>query len=134
MLYVWTESGIVHHALLALTPSPPGLPRCWGWNRWGQLGRENGDDMGDAPGEVASLADVDFGAGRTVVQLSAGGFHSCVLLDDAQLCAPRPSSRPMDGLRQRVTCVGGHAGLWRFGVVRGKGLVPPVTPCVAPPS
>jgi hypothetical protein len=53
--------------------------------------------MGDAAGEVASLADVDLGPGRTAVQLAAGSFHTCALLDDGQLCAPRPLSRPWMG-------------------------------------
>jgi len=79
-------------ALLALTPSPRGLRRCWGNNFNGQLGRGNTDDMGDAAGEVASLADVDLGIGRTVVQFASGSFHNCALLDDGQLCAPHPLS------------------------------------------
>ncbi|KAJ1486081.1 hypothetical protein T484DRAFT_1791204, partial [Baffinella frigidus] len=41
-------------------------PTCWGDSGSGQLGRGNTDDMGDEAGEVASLADVDLGAGRTV--------------------------------------------------------------------
>ena len=84
-------------ALLALTPSPRGLPRCWGYNGYGQLGRGNTDDMGDAAGEVASLTDVDLGPGRTVVQLVAGYYHTCALLDDGQLYAPHPLCRPWIG-------------------------------------
>ena len=84
-------------ALLALTPSLLGFPRCWGDNSHSQLGRESTYSIGDAAGEVASLADVDFGPGRTVVQLVAGMRHNCALLDDAQLCAPHPLSRPLVG-------------------------------------
>jgi hypothetical protein len=57
--------------------------------------------MGDAAGEVASLQDVDLGRGvngdtygLTVVQLAAGTHHTCALLDDAHLCAPRPLPLP----------------------------------------
>jgi len=46
--------------------------------------------MGDEAGEVASLADVDLGPGRTVVQLAAGYNHNCALLDDGQLYVTRP--------------------------------------------
>ena len=74
--------------LLALTPSPCGHPRCWGYNIHGQLGRGNTDTIGDTAGEVASLADVDLGPGRTVVQLAVGADHTCALFMDGQLCVP----------------------------------------------
>ena len=48
--------------------------------------------MGDAAGEVASLADVDLGPGRTVVQLVTGYNHNCALLDDGALCVTQPLS------------------------------------------
>ena len=82
-------------ALLALTPFPRGHPRCWGSNRYGQLGRGNSDAyMGDAAGEVASLANMDLGPGRTVVQLAVGGYHTCAMFDDGQLYASRPHLLP----------------------------------------
>ncbi|KAJ1467984.1 hypothetical protein T484DRAFT_2302239 [Baffinella frigidus] len=59
--------------------------RCWGRNHYGQLGRGNTATIGDDAGEVASLADVDLGLGRTVVQLAAGYQHSCALRDDGHL-------------------------------------------------
>ena len=40
------------------------------------------------------LPVVDLGPGRTVVQLAAGDFNNCALLDNGQLCAPRPLSLP----------------------------------------
>jgi len=93
---------------LALTPSPCGLPRCWGWNgrggynAGGVLGLGNWpfgtgltDAIGDEAGEVASLADVDLGG--TVMQLAAGSEHTCALLDDGLLCVPRPLPRPCMG-------------------------------------
>ena len=80
-------------ALLALTPSPRGLPRCWGYNFYGALGIGNSDTNSYA----ASLADVDLGDLRTAVQLAAGSYHTCALLDDEQLCVPRPLSLPWMG-------------------------------------
>jgi hypothetical protein len=116
--------------LLALTPSPDGHPRCWGRNSDGQLGRGNTAGIGGAAGEVASLADVDLGPGRTVVQLAAGRFHNCALLQDGQLCVPPPPPPPdwvASGWLERATCVGGPCGA----VARGWVLAPPLLPCVA---
>jgi hypothetical protein len=41
-----------------------------------------------------SLPAVQLGTGRKAVQLAAGSYHTCALLDDEQLCVPRPLSRP----------------------------------------
>ncbi len=56
--------------------------RCWGWGQYGQLGYGNSDQIGDTetPG---SVGPVDLGVGRTAVAISAGGIHTCALLDDA---------------------------------------------------
>jgi alpha-tubulin suppressor-like RCC1 family protein len=51
--------------------------RCWGKNESGQLGRENTDSL-TAPAANA----VQLGTGRTAVQISARGNHSCAVLDD----------------------------------------------------
>ena len=63
-----------------------GAVRCWGRGNEGQLGYGrldfNGDPrLGNEPGETpAENGDVDVGGG-TVVQIVAGGLHSCALLD-----------------------------------------------------
>jgi cysteine-rich repeat protein len=55
-----------------------GAVRCWGDGFYGQLGYGNSNDIGDneAP---ASASDVNVGG--TVVQIVAGGVHTCALLD-----------------------------------------------------
>jgi len=53
--------------------------------------------MGDAAGQVASLADVDLGMRSTVVQLVSGSDHNCALHDNGHMCAPRPLSPPWMG-------------------------------------
>ena len=90
-----------------------GRRRCWGVNEWGQLGRGSTATVGDVPGEVAALSDVDLGPGPTAVQpaspplctlvtdagscvrlidscitqvqLAVGYGHTCTLLDDGEL-------------------------------------------------
>jgi alpha-tubulin suppressor-like RCC1 family protein len=62
-----------------------GTVRCWGYNAYGQLGNGNAATIGDGAGEMAAIANISFGAGRTAVKIKSGGFHSCALLDNDTL-------------------------------------------------
>ncbi len=53
--------------------------KCWGWSGAGALGVP--DPVGDTAGEVATMAAVDLGAGRTATAISAGSAHTCAVLD-----------------------------------------------------
>ena len=55
---------------------------CWGDNSVGQLGYGNLDNIGDdeTPALVGAVQ-----IGGTVVQMSAGGNHTCVLTDTADV-------------------------------------------------
>ena len=55
--------------------------RCWGNGADGRLGYGNQNNVGDimAPGSAGA---VDLGSGRTAVAISAGGAHTCALLDN----------------------------------------------------
>ena len=56
-----------------------GRVKCWGDNRFGQLGLGDTEARGDAPEEMgAALAAVDLG-GQRVVRVSAGKQHTCAL-------------------------------------------------------
>jgi alpha-tubulin suppressor-like RCC1 family protein len=60
-----------------------GTVRCWGFNLEGRLGYGHTDAIGDdeAPGSVGPV-DLDPGPGLgTAKAISAGGFHTCALLD-----------------------------------------------------
>ncbi len=61
-----------------------GSVRCWGFGGNGRLGYGNTGDVGDdeTPG---SVAPVDLGSDRGAVAISAGGRHTCALLDDGSI-------------------------------------------------
>ncbi|WP_413288347.1 RCC1 domain-containing protein [Bdellovibrio sp. HCB337] len=56
--------------------------KCWGLNGNGQLGQGSATNLGDSGGEMASLAAINLGTGRTALQVAAGGEFSCALLDN----------------------------------------------------
>ncbi|MBI2521823.1 MAG: hypothetical protein HYV97_15515 [Bdellovibrio sp.] len=60
-----------------------GTVKCWGYNAYGQLGYDNTDQLGDAAGEMAALAPVNFG-GKTVIDISAGWVSTCVAFSDGK--------------------------------------------------
>lgn len=63
----------------ALTGSA--LVRCWGLNKYGQLGYGHTMDIGDdEPAGAGGYVKVD--QARQVLQLAAGAVHTCALLDD----------------------------------------------------
>jgi len=67
--------------------------KCWGYNWFGELGQGDAKHRGIGVGEMGdNLPAVDLGVGRTAVQLAVGSVHSCALLDDGHMYAPRPLS------------------------------------------
>lgn len=97
--------------------------KCWGDNRWGQLGRGTAGETahaGDAPGEMGdALPALDFGTGRSPAYLMATGGHNCALLDDGSTkcwglntwgqvgLAAGNNTLLTDGEPQRRSCNGG---------------------------
>ena len=61
-----------------------GNVRCWGYGRSGRLGHQSLENVGDneAPGRVPP---VDLGSRRTALTVSAGGSHSCAMLDGGEV-------------------------------------------------
>ncbi len=59
-----------------------GKVRCWGWGFQGELGYGNTNDIGDNE-TPASAGDVDVGG--TAIAISAGGYHTCALLDGGKV-------------------------------------------------
>ena len=56
--------------------------KCWGSGNDGKLGQESTDHIGDEEDEVKDMPVVDLGNGRTAKAISAGGGHTCAILDD----------------------------------------------------
>jgi alpha-tubulin suppressor-like RCC1 family protein len=75
-----------HHGCATLTDSAGARHvKCWGDNRWGQLGLGLAvtEHKGDAPNEMGdALTEVDLGTGRFSTYLMANGGHNCAVLDD----------------------------------------------------
>ncbi|MDQ3871504.1 MAG: hypothetical protein M3301_07825, partial [Chloroflexota bacterium] len=61
-----------------------GNVRCWGFGGDGRLGYGNLNNIGNDE-SPASVGPVDLGAGHTATAISAGGGHTCVILDDASV-------------------------------------------------
>lgn len=56
---------------------------CWGQNNRGQLGLGDTADRGDDPGEIGPALRVPLPA--RAVQIAAGGFHACAVLETDEL-------------------------------------------------
>lgn len=60
--------------------------KCWGTNLRGQLGQGDTQPRGVQPSDMGDALDaIDLGTGRRAVQVTAGGRHTCAVLDDATL-------------------------------------------------
>ena len=60
--------------------------KCWGDGDFGQLGYGDPGYRGGGTGEMGDdLLAVDLGTGRTALQVEAGEFHTCALLDDGTI-------------------------------------------------
>lgn len=59
--------------------------KCWGDGFTGATGYDSGSNIGDDPGEMASLPYVNLGLGRTAKKISAGYANTCAILDNDQV-------------------------------------------------
>ena len=59
--------------------------KCWGRGDNGRLGYDSTDSKGDVYPEMASIAAVDLGYGKTAKHVMAGCSHTCVELNDGSL-------------------------------------------------
>ncbi len=81
-----TAKAIAAGALHTCAILDDGSVRCWGYGANGQLGYANTSNVGDTPATTPDkVGPVDLGAGRTAVAISAGGAHTCAILDDGSV-------------------------------------------------
>ncbi|RMD63071.1 hypothetical protein D6833_06050, partial [Candidatus Parcubacteria bacterium] len=60
--------------------------KCWGYNAYGQLGLGNTNNRGDDPNEMGNnLPYVSLGSGITPLQITCGGYHTCVRFDNGRV-------------------------------------------------
>ena len=59
--------------------------KCWGRGSYGRLGNGDDSDIGDSTDEIANADPVDLGTGRVAKVISAGGRHTCAILDNDRL-------------------------------------------------
>ena len=75
-----------HHACAVLDNAEL---KCWGFAAYGRTGNERPSHdtsyIGSKPGEMESLGAVKLGTGRSAKQVSCGGDHTCVVLDDGRI-------------------------------------------------
>jgi cysteine-rich repeat protein len=61
-----------------------GSARCWGFNAFGQAGVGSMNDIGSSAGQLGTnLVPIDAGTDRKILDIAAGEFFFCALLDDA---------------------------------------------------
>ncbi|KAG2486950.1 hypothetical protein HYH03_014447 [Edaphochlamys debaryana] len=64
---------------------PDGGVKCWGDGYYGSLGLGTQAALGDDPGEMGALPFVDLGFNTTVVDISAGTWHACAILNPGRV-------------------------------------------------
>lgn len=63
-----------------------GQVKCWGWNIWGQLGLGDTINRGDQSSTMGDyLLALDFGTGRSAVEIKASEHDTCARLDNGQV-------------------------------------------------
>jgi alpha-tubulin suppressor-like RCC1 family protein len=78
------QCGLGAHCCAVLSPTD--TLRCWGTNHAGQLGRREGGNVGDKPGDMGEeLPFVDLGKLMKVRKLAVGADQTCVELSDESL-------------------------------------------------
>jgi alpha-tubulin suppressor-like RCC1 family protein len=60
-----------------------GEVKCWGYGKFGQLGQDSAENIGDKSGDMVGLRAVQLG--KRALQLSAGRHHTCALVEGGKV-------------------------------------------------
>jgi alpha-tubulin suppressor-like RCC1 family protein len=104
---VQLDAGDTHTCAVTATSTV----KCWGGNGSGQLGIGNTNTIGDGGSEMgSSLAAIDLGSGRSVQSVSAGGNHTCAIVDSGDVKCWGSNISGQLGIRSTLNAVGDGAG------------------------
>ena len=56
-----------------------------GYCAGGKCGNGKVEDVGNLPGEMEALQEIDLGTGRTAIDVSMGYYHTCAILNGGSL-------------------------------------------------
>eukprot|EP00435_Cladocopium_sp_Y103_P020089 s1868_g4.t2 len=82
--------------------------KCWGDNKFGQLGQGHTNDIGDDPSEMGDLLS-PINLGQAALQISAGETHTCAVLMDQSLKCWGGNSQGQLGLGDQTDRGGGSS-------------------------
>jgi E3 ubiquitin-protein ligase HERC3 len=84
--------------------------KCWGNSRYGQVGQENSNSIGDGAGQMAALASINLGTGRTAVDIGGGYSHACAILDNSTSKCWGRNNKGQVGVNSASNTFGATAG------------------------
>ena len=59
--------------------------RCWGLGSLGELQVGSTSSLGDGAGEIAALANINFGTGVTVSSIDSGYYFGCIITGNKRI-------------------------------------------------
>ncbi len=84
--------------------------KCFGGNRYGQLGQGSTIQLGDSAGEMTTLPAISLGTGRTAVDIGVGYSHACAILDNAAVKCWGRNNKGQLAVESTATTIGASAG------------------------
>ena len=84
--------------------------KCFGGNRYGQLGQGNSTSYGNTAGSMTTLPAISLGTGRTAVDIAAGYSHVCAILDNTTAKCWGRNNKGQLAIESASTTIGAASG------------------------